>query len=89
MTDSHDERIDRRKGVLFTEAAGKTVASIRLNEDHDWRALEIRFTDGTLFSVDLVPRIELVVRYMEQRHGDSEIIRDYGSLPEGGRFNRT
>jgi len=36
-------------GVLFTEIAGKTVASIRYDENPDWQALEVLFTDGPCF----------------------------------------
>jgi hypothetical protein len=66
----------------FTEAAGKTVASIRYQEHEDWQALEVQFTDGTLFSFELLPRVALQVRYLEQRHRESEVIRDYGVIPK-------
>jgi hypothetical protein len=67
-------------GILFTEAAGKTVASIRYNENPDWRALEVLFTDGTLYSFELSARITVDASYLEQRRGDSEIIRKYGRV---------
>jgi hypothetical protein len=82
MTHSDDENVERRRAVPFAEAVGKTVASIRLNETPDGRALEVRFTDGTFFWFELIPGIALEVRYMNQRDGDLEIIRDYGSLSE-------
>lgn len=67
-------------GVLFTEAAGKTVASIRYDENPDWQALEVLFTDGTFFSFELNARITVDASYLEQRRGDSEIIRRYGHI---------
>ena len=68
------------KGVHFIEAAGKTVLSIRSSGDPDQPALEIRFTDGTFFWFELIPKIELAVRYMERRQGDVEMIRNYGFI---------
>jgi hypothetical protein len=44
--------------------------------------LEVQFTDGTLFSFELLPKVALQVRYLEQRHRESEIIRDYGVIPK-------
>ena len=67
-------------GILFTEAAGKTVASIRYDENPDWQALEVLFTDSTFFSFELHARIIVDANYLEQRRGDSEIIRKYGRV---------
>lgn len=53
-----------------------------VNAPQDNQALEIRFTDGTLLSFDLLPTVRLRVDYMELRNGDLEMIRDYGILPE-------
>jgi hypothetical protein len=78
MTESGDGHLEKRKVILFDEAAGKTVASIRLNNDSHRPALEVRFTDGTFFWFELVPRVALEIRSMEQRDGDLEIVRDYG-----------
>ena len=73
-----------RIGTNFTEAVGKVVAFINyVDEPQDNQALEIRFTDGTLLSFDLLPKVRLRVDYMELRNGDLEMIRDYGILPEG------
>jgi hypothetical protein len=57
----------------FTEAAGKTVASIRYYEHEDWQALEVQFTDGTLFSFELLPRVALQVRYTERKSRSSMV----------------
>ncbi len=75
--------------VNFTEAIGKTVALIYyLNDAPDWHSLEVCFTDGTYFSFDLRPRVDVRANYSELRHGDVEPIRDYGivrvSAPENG-----
>jgi hypothetical protein len=72
-------------GANFTEAAGKTVAFINYVDedgDGDYQCLEVRFTDGTLFSFDLVPRVRLRALYMESRRGDLDTIRDYGYVAE-------
>jgi hypothetical protein len=42
----------------------------------------VQFTDGTLFSFELMPRVALQVRHLEQRHRESENIRDYGVIPK-------
>ena len=55
------ERTERRAknappklGLNFTEAAGKTVAFVNvINDPPNWQALEIRFTEGTLFCFEL------------------------------------
>ena len=65
-------------GTLFAEAAGKTVESIRYHENPDWHALEIRFTDGTLFCLELRSRVTVEASYFELRRGDAELIRKYG-----------
>lgn len=40
----------------FTEANGKTAASIRYEEHPESQALEVLFTDGALFSFELSSR---------------------------------
>lgn len=68
-----------RVGVNFTEAVGKTIAFINYVDDApDWQGLEVRFTDGTLLSFDLMPCVRVRADYMECRNGDLEMIRDYG-----------
>ncbi len=76
--------------INFTEAMGKTVAYIYIDyiDAPDWQELEVRFTDGTLFSFRLMPRVHVHASYDESRHGDLETIRDYGIIecnpPENG-----
>jgi hypothetical protein len=65
----------------FTAAAGKMVDFIHyLDDGRGWQSLEVSFTDGTLFSFDLQPQVQLHVHYMESRRGELEMIRDYGLL---------
>ncbi len=78
-------------GILnFTEAVGKTVAFINIHyvKAPEWQELEVRFTDGTLFLFDLIPRVHVRVDYGELRRGDLETIREYGIIecnsPENG-----
>lgn len=69
-------------GLNFTEAAGKVVAFINvINDPPDWQALEVRFTDGTLFHFEfLATQVKIKTEYMEARRGDLELIRNYGVL---------
>jgi hypothetical protein len=68
-----------KPGFHFTEAVGKTVARISYIDDApDWQSLQVRFTDGTLFSFDLSPQVSVRAEYLESRRGDLEVIREYG-----------
>jgi hypothetical protein len=69
-------------GMNFTEAAGKVVAFVNvINDPPNWQALEIRFTDGTLLHFEfLTTQVQIKSKYMEARHGDLELIRNYGLL---------
>jgi hypothetical protein len=68
-------------GVTFTEAAGKTVAYINYNAHFpEWIALDVRFTDGTSFCFQLIPQMALRVEYLESRHGQLELLKDYGEV---------
>jgi hypothetical protein len=69
-------------GKHFTEAAGKTVRFLTfVDQGREWRALEIRFTDGTAFSIELWSEPQLRVQYLETRRGEIELLKDYGSFP--------
>lgn len=70
----------RKFGTVFTEAVGKTVDSIRYEEGADWQALEVAFSDGTLFSFELRARVAVQASYFEVRRGDLETIRGYGKV---------
>lgn len=71
-----------RIGTNLTEAVGKVVAYINFyNQPHDYQALEVCFTDGTFYCLNLSSEVQLIARYQESRGGDIETIRDYGVLP--------
>ena len=67
-----------RLGLNFTEAVGKTVAFLNvINDPPEWQALEIRFTDGTLFHFVLqTTQVEIKAEYSEARDGDLKLIRN-------------
>lgn len=63
--------------TLFREAEGKTVESIRYEEDSGWQSLEIAFTDGTLFSFELSATVMVKAGYFSVRRGNLAPIRNY------------
>jgi hypothetical protein len=65
---------------LFTEGTGKTVDSIRYEENSDWQALEVAFSDGTLFSFEFSSRVTVHARYFKATNGNLEPIRSYGRV---------
>ncbi len=79
----------RRKGdTVFAEAAGKTVDSIRYEENSEWQALVITFRDGKVFSLEFGARIDVQASYLEMRRGDLKIIRKYGRISGGSDQKR-
>jgi hypothetical protein len=70
----------RKGGAVFTEAAGKTVQSIRYEENSEWQALEVAFSDGTLLSFEFSSRVVVKASYLNGRRGDLESIRKYGRV---------
>jgi hypothetical protein len=75
------ESMARRKaGHVFTEAAGKTVASIEYAENLDWHALVVTFTDGKVFSFEFSARVAIRANYLEKRMGNFKIMRKYGQI---------
>ena len=69
-----------RRGTVFTEATGKTVESIKYEENPDWQAVEVAFSDGTVFSSEFSARVAVQANYLEARRGDLEMIRNYGQV---------
>jgi hypothetical protein len=65
---------------VFTEIAGKTVESIKYEENPDWQALELAFSDGTLLTFELSSRVEIQPSYLKARRGNLELIRNYGRV---------
>jgi hypothetical protein len=70
----------RNGGAVFTAAAGKTVQSIRYKENSEWQALEVAFSDGTVFPFEFSSRYVVQVSYLDVRRGDLELIRKYGRV---------
>ena len=66
-----------KRDTVFTEVAGKTVESIKYEENPDWQALELAFSDGTLLSFELSSRVEVQASYLKARKGDVKLIRNY------------
>jgi hypothetical protein len=67
------------QGILYEEAAGKTVDFIRYAEHLEgWPAFEIRFTDDTFLFIEPVPRVEFRVRLLKAKGGNVKTIREYG-----------
>jgi hypothetical protein len=83
----HSPALLPKTATQFTEAMGKTVSFIAfINDGMVSQSLEVRFTDGTLFSFELSSRIGIKAEYMEVRRGELEMIREYGIVdtdPEG------
>ena len=66
--------------IPFREFAGKTVNSIQYEENADWQALTLVFSDGAVFSVDFSARVMVRARTLKNRSGDLKMIHDYGEI---------
>ena len=69
-----------KRDSVFTEIAGKTVESIKYQENSDCQALELAFSDGTLLSFELSSRVEVQASYLKARKGNLKLIRNYGRV---------
>jgi len=69
-----------KRGNVFTEIAGKTVESIKYEENPDYQVLELAFSDGTLLSFELSSRVEVQASYLKARKGNLKLIRSYGRV---------
>ena len=69
-----------KPSTVFGELAGKTVNSVKYEENFDWQALEVAFSDGTIFSVEFSARVIVQARYLRSRQGNLDIIRNYGRV---------
>ena len=78
----------RKADTLFTEAAGKTVESIKYEENADWQSLAVMFSDGTLFSFEFSSRVTVHARYFRANNGNLEPIRSYGRVSGNTDRNR-
>jgi hypothetical protein len=69
-----------KRDTVFAEAAGKTVESIKYQENPDWQALELAFSDGTLLTFELSSRVQVQASYLRARNGSLKLIRNYGRV---------
>ena len=69
-----------KRDTVFTEMAGKTVESIKYEENPDWQALGLAFSDGTLLTFELSSRVEIQASYLKARRGNLELIWNYGRV---------
>ena len=69
-----------KRDTVFTEAEGKTVASITYAENADSQALEVAFSDGTLLSFELSACVTVEASYLRARNGNLKLIRNFGRV---------
>ena len=69
-----------KRDTVFTEAAGKTVKSIKYEENPDCQALEVAFSDGTLLSFEFSASVTVQGSYLRARKGNLRLIRDFGRI---------
>jgi hypothetical protein len=69
-----------KRDIVFTEAAGKTVESIKYEEAFDWQAIVVSFSDGTLFSFELSARVTAHANYLQEQRGNLKLFRKYGKV---------
>ena len=69
-----------KRDTVFTEIAGKTVDSIKYEENPDYQVLELAFSDGTLLTFELSSRVEVQASYLKARKGNLKLIRSYGRV---------
>ncbi len=69
--------------IHFPEVTGKTVARLYYVNDapNDWQSLDMCFTDGTFFSLELTPRVDARACYEKLLSDGVETIRNYGIIP--------
>lgn len=70
----------RKRGKVFTEAAGKTLKSIKYEENPDCQALELAFSDGTILAFEFSARVMVQSSYLRTRKGNLRVIRDFGRI---------
>ena len=67
-----------KRDTVFTEIPGKTVESIKYQENSDYQALELAFSDGTLLTFELSSRVEVQASYLKARKGHLKLIQNDG-----------
>ena len=69
-----------KREIVFNEVKSKKVEFIRYEENSDWQALELAFSDGTLLTFELSSRVEVQASYLKARKGNLKLIRNYGQV---------
>ena len=69
-----------KRGTVFGELTGKTVNSVKYEENFDWQALEVACSDGTIFSVEFGARVIVQASYLRSHKGNLDMIRNYGQV---------
>ena len=69
-----------KRDTVFTDVAGKTVKSIKYEENPDCQALEVAFSDGTLLCFEFSARVTVRGSYLRARKGNLRLIRDFGRI---------
>ena len=69
-----------KRDTVFTQIAGKTVQSIKYDENPEYQVLEMAFSDGTLLTFELSSRVEVQASYLKARKGNLKLIRNYGRV---------
>lgn len=64
--------------IEVSEPVGKTVARIRYIDQTEYQAVEIDFTDGSVFFLE--PRVRIRARILDKSTGDVELLKEYGVL---------
>ena len=70
----------QKRRTVFTDVSGKTVKSIKYEENPDCQALELAFSDGTLLCFEFSARVTVQGSYLKARKGNLRLIRDFGRI---------
>ena len=69
-----------KRGTVFSDVAGKTVISIKYEENPDCQALEMAFSDDTLLCFEFSARVTVQGSYLRARKENLLLIRDFGRI---------
>lgn len=70
----------RKASREFAEASGKTIRSIKYEENVGWQALVITCTDGEVFSFEFSARVTVQASYLKAHKGNLKLIRNFGRV---------
>ena len=63
--------------VEIQEARGKTVKSMIIELDPDYRDVFVEFEDGTAVTINITPAVQFQVQKMRVDGGDLVLLKDY------------